>query len=61
MCFDKADYYCEKAREAYCQTAAKGESSLTEDDEYEITRRAGNHIGFFLTWIVRRGFAGEMH
>ena len=61
MCFDKVDYYCEKAREAYCQTEAKDGAALTEDDEYEITRRAGSHIGFFLTWVVRRGFGGDIH
>ena len=61
MCFDRVDYYCDKARKVYCQTEAKEESALTEDDEYEITRRAGNHIGFFLTWIVRRRFNGELH
>ena len=61
MCFDKVDYYWEKAREAYCQTEAKGGDALTEDDELEITRRAGNHIGFFLTWVIRKGFEGELH
>ena len=59
MCFDKVDYYCDKAREAYCQTEKK--EPLTEEDEWEITRRAANHIGFFLTWLIRRGFEGELH
>lgn len=61
MCFDKVDYYCEKAREAYCQTEGKRIDALTDGDETEITRRAANHIGFFLTWIIRKRFEGELH
>ena len=61
MCFDKTDFYFEKARKEYCAVSKKDVDSLTEDEEIEITRRAGNHIGFFLTWIIRKGFEGELH
>lgn len=61
MCFDKADYYFGKAMKAYCQAYQKKEDALTGEDHDEIFRWAGSHIGFFLTWIIRKGFEGELH
>lgn len=61
MCFDRADYYYEKALEAYCQTEKRGGEALTDEDQEEITRRAASHIGLFLTWVIRKGFEGELH
>jgi len=61
VCFDRVDYYYEKALEVYCQQVKKGADALSDEDQNEITRRAGSHIGFFLTWIIRRGFEGELH
>jgi len=61
VCFDRVDYYYEKALEVYCQLPGKNKDALTDEDQNEITRRAGNHIGLFLTWIIRRGFEGELH
>ena len=62
MCFDRLDWHYEQALEKYCQVQKEGrELLLTDEDETEVSRRAGNHIGFFLTWIIRRGFEGELH
>ena len=61
MCFDRMDWYYEKALEKYFEVQGSCELLLTEEEEEEVTRRAGSHIGFFLTWIIRRGFEGELH
>lgn len=59
--FDHADYYYEEALKNYCFQYNKKASDLTDEDDDEIMRYAGNHIGFFLTWLIRRGHLGEMH
>lgn len=60
-CFDKAEYYFEDALKNYCYMFDKNESDLTDKDHNEIMRYAGNHIGFFITWVIRRGHIGDMH
>ena len=61
MCFDRIDWHYEEARKKYREVQKKGGGPLTEEEEEEVARRAGSHIGFFLTWVVRRGFIGELH
>ena len=61
MCFDRMDYYYEKALESYCQLTKKSADALTGEEQDEVAVRACNHIGFFLTWVIRRGFEGELH
>lgn len=61
MCFDRVDYTYDTALKNYCQAYHKDAGTLTGGDHDVIARWAGNHIGFFLTWIVRRGFEGEIH
>lgn len=60
-CFDKAEYYYEDALKAYCHMYGKKESDLTDNERNEIMRYAGNHIGFFITWVIRRGHLGDLH
>lgn len=60
-CFDKVEYQFESAMASYCQLFDKKESELTDDDHNEISRYAGNHIGFFLTWIIQHHFVGSIH
>lgn len=59
--FDHADYYFEDAMDSYCELYDKSESELTDSDRDEIMRYAGNHIGFYITWVIRKGELGSMH
>lgn len=58
--FDRIDYYYEKALGNCEFLLEKKESELTDEDRKEINRYAGNHIGFFLTWIIQHHFEGEI-
>lgn len=60
-CFDKAEYYFEDAMRSYCELYNKSESNLTDSDCDEIMRYAGNHIGFYIAWVIRRGELGSLH
>lgn len=60
-CFDKIDYQYENALNNYLYNMKKNKIELTEDDEREIQRYAGNHIGFFITWILQHHFEGDIH
>ncbi len=57
---DKIDWHLDSAAKAY--RAAKGiaEEDLAEEDEDWISRCAGAHIGFFMTWIIQHHFEGEI-
>lgn len=61
MTFDRVDYWMDKAMEAYCEMNEKESSELTEKDYEEVQYYAGNHIGFFLAWIIKHDFIGEAH
>ena len=39
----------------------KQEKELTEEDMREIERYTANHIGFFLTWMIKHRFEGKIH
>ncbi|MGN1481959.1 DUF7832 domain-containing protein [Porcipelethomonas sp.] len=60
-CFDKVDYQFEAAMKNYCRMNNKNEDSLNDEDFDEIYLYAGNHIGFFMTWIIKHHFEGEIH
>ncbi|MDE6314546.1 MAG: hypothetical protein K2M46_13195 [Lachnospiraceae bacterium] len=61
MTFDRMDYYFEKALEIYCEESKKDSSQLIEKELEEVQYRASNHIGFFLAWIIKNDFIGEIH
>ena len=61
MCFDRMDWYYEKALEKYFEVQGSCELLLTDEEETEVARRAANHIGLFLTWVIRRNLEGELH
>lgn len=61
MCFDRMDYYYDKALKAYCELEKKNPNSLTDEEQDEVALRSCNHIGFFLTWLIRRNLIGELH
>lgn len=61
-CFDKVDYQFETALENYCRIFGKNADdpdSLSEEELDEVDLFAGNHIGFFMTWIIKHNFEGE--
>ena len=60
-CFDKVDYHYEKALEAYLTMHRKEAKELSDDEILEVQRYAGNHIGFFLAWIIQNHHEGELH
>ncbi len=59
--FDRVDYWYEKAYHNYLSLTKKQEKELTEEDMREIERYAANHIGFFLTWMIKHHFEGKIH
>lgn len=59
--FDKADYYYETALKNYCFLYNKQEDALLEQDNEEIFRFAGTHIGLFLCWIIKNHWEGALH
>ncbi len=59
--FDKIDYWHEKAYNNYLYLMNKKAEELTEEDEREIQRYAGCHIGFFFAWLIKHHFEGEIH
>lgn len=61
MYFDKMDYAYDAALKNYCQAYGKDAGALTGDDHDMIARWSANHTGFFLTWIIRKGFEGALH
>ncbi len=60
-CFDKSEYYFEDAMRDYCELYGKNEADLTDADYEEIMKYAGNHIGFFINWVIRRDRLGSLH
>ncbi|MBQ8167340.1 MAG: hypothetical protein IJZ96_09950 [Lachnospiraceae bacterium] len=58
---DRIDYYYDKALETYCQMKKISPEDATEEQMEKVWLYAGNHIGFFLTWVIKRGFVGEIH
>lgn len=62
-CFDKVEYQFETAFENYCSVFGKNADdpdSLSEEEFEEVYLYAGNHIGFFMTWIIKHNFEGEI-
>lgn len=55
------DHYYDKALKAYCEPEEKDPATLTDGEQNEVALRACNHIGFFLTWLIRRDLIGELH
>lgn len=58
--YDKVDYYYEKALDSYLFLYSKKETELKDEDITMIQQMAGNHIGFFLNWIILHHFEGNL-
>lgn len=61
MAIDKAEWQYDTAKQSYCSLMNKNPNELTEEDEEIIWDYAGNHIAFFITWLIRRDYIGELH
>lgn len=61
MAIDKAEWQYDSAQKEYCEKFGKTPDSLTEQEQDIIWEYAGNHIAFFITWLVRHDYLGEMH
>ena len=61
MAIDKAEWQYDTARQGYCEQMNKTPAELTPEDEEIIWDYAGNHIAFFITWLIRRDYMGELH
>ncbi|MCT1905362.1 DUF7832 domain-containing protein [Oceanobacillus sojae] len=59
MYIDRMDYHHEPAYEQYMNKFKKDEEELTEEDSDTVEYYAGNHIGFFLNWIIQNHFMGK--
>ena len=59
--FDRMEFYFDDAHQRHITLKDKDVEALTEEEELEIVRRAGTHIGFFLTWIIKNHFEGEIY
>ena len=58
---DKAEWQWHSAEKYYCEQFNKSPDRLTEGDKTIIWGFAGNHIAFFLTWLIRHDSLGEIH
>ena len=61
MSFDKAEWQYDSARESYCEKYNKNPDSLTDEDEKTIWEFVGNHMAFFITWLIRHDLLGDLH
>lgn len=61
MAIDKAEWQYASAQKEYCEKTGKTPDELTEQDEEIIWDYAGNHIAFFVTWLLRHDFLGGLH
>ena len=51
MAIDRIDWHYDSAAEQYCRET--GKTKPEGGDEITICRRAGNHIGLFIMWLVK--------
>lgn len=61
---DRVDFYWESAVDEYCRIYNKKKQdinhrNISENEENIIWEYAGNHIAFFLTWIIKNGFCND--
>lgn len=59
--YDKSKYQWDSAAKEYCNQFHKTFEELTDNDEEIIWEYAGNHIAFFITWIIQNNYISSMH
>lgn len=58
---DRIDCYYDRAFEDYCQLNSISPDKITDEELQEINLYAGNHIGFFMAWVIKHDFISEEH
>ena len=58
---DRIDDYYDKALEVYCDLKEVSPDKLTGEELQEVYLYAGNHIGFFVAWVIKHDFIGVEH
>lgn len=58
---DRIDYYFDKAVEIYCELHEIDPDEFTEEQLQEVNLYAGNHIGFFIAWIIKHDFINDYY
>lgn len=58
---DRIDNYYDKAFEVYCENKNIAPEDVTAEQLDEIYLYAGNHIGFFLAWVIKHDLIGDIH
>lgn len=53
---DRIDDYYDKAFEVYCELNSVSSDELTDEELQEVYLYAGNHIGFFIAWVIKHDF-----
>ena len=61
MTFERLDTYYEDALRAYMEIEKKSSCTPTAADKLAASRMGCNHIGVFLTWVIRRNLEGDIH
>lgn len=61
MAIDKAEWQYDSAMKEYCEATGKQPAALTSADKDIIWEYAGNHIAFFITWLIRHDLLGDLH
>ncbi len=58
---DKIDFYYDKAYAIYCESKGILPENITDEDLQKIYLYAGNHIGFFVAWVIKHDFISDEH
>ena len=61
MAIDKAEWQYDSAQQYYCEQTGKKPEELDDQDTDIIWEYAGNHIAFFITWLLRHDLLGDLH
>ncbi len=58
---DEIDKYYDKALEAYCELYEISSDEINKEQQQEIYLYAGNHIGFFMTWLIKHDYISDKY
>ncbi len=58
---EKIDPVYDRATVVYCELKGVSADSLTEEQRHELDLYAGNHLGFFMAWLIKHDYIGEKH
>lgn len=61
MRIDKIDVGYDRALEVYCELKGVTPEAMTEEQRYELNLYAGNHIGFFVAWLIKHDYISDKY